>query len=222
MFGCAVIRFNNPQSAPWTRFCGLSLGIVRESVGTLTNNSCAKDVFFVGELPRFELPAMASCLRRSCSRVENRLVSLHEEVLTMRKDLLAAFCTLCLFATADAAAAQQNQKPENKDKNAAEKTADKAKEAGQEVTEKAGDVKDKTVKGAKKAGEKTKDVAGDAADKAGDVKDKTVDTTRKGVNAVGDKAEDVVDKTVDTTKKGVKSRSDRAEDVGVKTVDRTK
>ena len=87
----------------------------------------------------------------------------------MRKGLLAVFCMLCLIAAVDVAAAQQNQTPENKDKSAAEKTADKAKEAGKEVTDKAGDVKDKTVKGAKKAGEKTKEVAGEVADKAGDL-----------------------------------------------------
>ena len=133
----------------------------------------------------------------------------------MRKFLLAVICTLGLTATADLAAAQQNQTPENKDKNAVEKTADKAKEAGQEVTDKAGDVKDKSVKGVKKTGQKTKEVAGEAGDKAEDVKDKTVDTTKKGVNEVGDKAEDVKDKTATGVKVGTKG----AKAIGSKTVD---
>ena len=51
----------------------------------------------------------------------------------MRNVLLTVFCSFCLVATAGVAPAQQNQTPENKDKNAAEKTADKAKEAGQAV-----------------------------------------------------------------------------------------
>ena len=55
----------------------------------------------------------------------------------MRKVLLAVFCTLCLIAAVDVAAAQQTQTPENKDKSMSEKTADKAKEAGQEVSDKA-------------------------------------------------------------------------------------
>src|ERR1041385_6585387 len=132
-------------------------------------------------------------------------VSFHcnEEVLTMRKVLLM----VCLIAAVGVVAvAQENQTPENKDKNAAAKTADKAKDAT-----------DKAAKGVKKTGEKTKEVAGEAADKADDVKDKTVDTTKKGVNAVGDKAEDVKDKTVDTTKKGVNAVGDKAEDVKDKT-----
>src|SRR4026209_1393871 len=80
--------------------------------------------------------------------------------LTMRKILLAVLCSVCLLAAANATAAQQNQTPENKDKNTAEKAADKVKEAGQQTGEKVGDVKDKTVKGAKKTGAKTKEVAG--------------------------------------------------------------
>ena len=137
-------------------------------------------------------------------------------VLTMRKLLLTIFCTLCLTGTVGVASAQQNPTPENKDKNAAEKTADKAKEAGQEVSDKAGDVKDKTVKGAKKTGKKTKEVAGDAADKADDAKDKTVDTTKKAVNEVGDKAEDAKDKTA----KGVKVATKEAKAVGSETADK--
>jgi organic hydroperoxide reductase OsmC/OhrA len=48
----------------------------------------------------------------------------------MRRGLLAVFCAVCFITAANVAAAQQNQTPENKDKNAAEKAADKAKEAG--------------------------------------------------------------------------------------------
>ena len=48
-----------------------------------------------------------------------------------------------------------------KEKGAIEKTADKAKEGTQEVGDKAGDVKDKTVKGTKTAAKKTKDVTGE-------------------------------------------------------------
>ena len=59
-----------------------------------------------------------------------------------------------------------------------DKAVDTTKSAGQEVGDKAEDVKDATVKGAKKA--------------AGE--------TKKGVNEVGDKAEDVGD----ATKKGAK------------------
>jgi hypothetical protein len=149
---------------------------------------------------------VASGLRVKCSARKNVWFHCNEEVLTMRSVLLTVFCTLCLIATAGVASAQENQTPENKDKNAAEKAADKA-----------GDVKDKTVKGVKKTGKKTKEVAGKAGDKADDIKDKTVDTTKKGVNEVGDKAEDVKDKSVDTTKKAANEVGDKAEDVKDKT-----
>jgi hypothetical protein len=136
--------------------------------------------------------------------------------LTMRKGLLAVFSTLCLVAAVDVAVAQQNQTPENKDKNAAEKTADKAKEAGQQVGDKAEDVKDKTVKGTKTAAKKTKDAAEEAGDKAGDVKDKTVEgakaageKTKDVVQEGGDKAEDIKDKTV----KGAKAAGEKTKDV---------
>ena len=82
----------------------------------------------------------------------------------MRKVLVAVFCAVCLMTAAGVGAAQETQTPEKKDKNTAEKAADKAKEAGQEVGEKTKDVKDKTVKGAKKTGEKTKEVAGEAGE----------------------------------------------------------
>src|SRR5688572_10205669 len=178
---------------------------------------------------------VASGLRIKCVWWKICLVSLHEEVvLTMRKVLSAVFCTVCLIAAVNVAAAQQNQTPDSKDKNAAEKTADKAKEVGKEVGEKAQDAKDKTVKGAKKTGEKTKEVAGETADKAkevgqevgdkaGDVKDKTVkgakktgEKTKEVAGEVGEKADDVKDKSVDTTKKVVNEAGDKAEDVGDK------
>src|SRR3954451_11336462 len=93
----------------------------------------------------------------------------------MHKILTAAFYAIFLIVTAGQIAAQQNQTPENKDKSAVEKTADKAKEGARQVGDKAEDVKDKTVKGTKTAAKKTKDVAGEAGDKAEDVKDKTVE-----------------------------------------------
>src|ERR1041385_7386069 len=131
-------------------------------------------------------------------------VSFHcnEEVLTMRKVLLM----VCLIAAVGVVAvAQENQTPENKDKNAAAKTADKAKDAT-----------DKAAKGVKKTGEKTKEVAGETADKADDVKDKTVDTTKKGVNEVGDKAEDAKDKTAT----GVKAATKGAKAIGGEAADK--
>ena len=81
----------------------------------------------------------------------------------MRKLLASFLFSLALVA---GAAAQ--------DKSVTEQT----KSAGQEVGDKAEDVKDQTVKGAKKVGSATK----------------------KGANEVGDKAEDVGD----ATKKGAK------------------
>src|SRR5215475_11170269 len=106
----------------------------------------------------------------------------------MHRVLLADICALCLITTAGLAAAQQNQTPEKKDKNVAERTADKAKEGTQEVGDKAEDVKDKTVKGAKTTGKKTKQGVNEVGDKAEDVKDKTVE----GTKAVGEKSKDVV------------------------------
>src|ERR1700752_1978172 len=108
--------------------------------------------------------------------------------MAMRVGLIAAVCASFLIVTAGQAAAQENKTPDNKDKSVVEKTADKAKEGTQEVGDKAGEVKDKTVKGTKAAAKKTKDVAGEAAYKAGDVKDKTV----KGAKATGEKTKDVV------------------------------
>ena len=80
--------------------------------------------------------------------------------------------TSCLFALALATgvAAQESK---------VDTAVDKTKAAGQEVGDKAEDVKDQTVKGAKKVGSATK----------------------KGVNEVGDKAEDVGDATAKGAKK---------------------
>src|SRR5678815_3148269 len=90
--------------------------------------------------------------------------------LSMRKDLLAGLCGLVLLtAIAGQAVGQENR---TQDKNAAEKTADKAK-----------DVKDKTVKGAKTAGEKTKDVG-----------EKVGDTTVEGAKTAGENTKDVGEK----------------------------
>jgi len=160
-------------------------------------------------------------------RGNNRSDSLHRGGIAMLKVLTAAICASFLIVTAGQAAAQENKTPDNKDKSVVEKTADKAKEGTQEVGDKAGDVKDKTVKGTKTAAKKTKDVAGEAADKAGDVKDKTVEGTKAAgektkdvVQEAGDKAEDAKDKTVKgakvvgkKTKEVANETGDKAEDV---------
>jgi len=109
----------------------------------------------------------------------------------MRKELLAGlFGLVLLTSTAGQAVGQDNPTQDKQDKNAAEKTADKAK-----------GVKDATVKGAKTAGEKTKDVGAEVGDKAGDVKDTTV----KGTKVAAEKTKAVGEDVGKTTAKGAKS-----------------
>ena len=69
----------------------------------------------------------------------------------MRSYLLVGVCGLVLLiATAGQAWAQESTTSDKKDKNVAEKTADKAEDVGREVGDKAEDVGDKSKKGAKK------------------------------------------------------------------------
>ena len=166
------------------------------------------------------LPTFAS-RHPSCelSAMRNQPFHLNEGGSAMRKDLLAGLCSLLLTATAGQVGAQQNTTSENKDKNAAEKAADKTKEAGREVVDKTEDAGDQAKKGAKKVAQKTKsaskevkekttDLGAEVGDKAGDVKDKTA----KGVKVAGketkavaeeaaDKGDDVRDKTTKVAKK---------------------
>ena len=144
--------------------------------------------------------------------VRDIIVPFHctEEVLAMRKVLIAAFCAIVLSVMGGQATAQENKTPE-KDKSVVDKTTDKAK-----------DVKDKTVEGTKAAGEKTKDVIQETGDKAEDAKDKTVKgakvagkKTKEVANEAGDKAEDVKDKSA----KGVKVATKETKEVGEKAAD---
>jgi len=112
----------------------------------------------------------------------------------MGKELLAGFFALVFIATVGLAAAQQPSTSENKDKNAQEKTVDKAKEVGREAADKSKDAGNKAEKSAKKVSKKaksagqgateiTRDVGSGVADNAESAKDKKVNTTK----AVGEK-----------------------------------
>jgi len=161
---------------------------------------------------------MASGLRRIKGE-DNCFISLREEALVMRKNLLAGFCGLVLLAaTAGQAVAQENRTSDKKNKNAAEKTADTTKKVGSEAADKAEDVGDQTKKDTKKVAEgakstgsevknKTKSVGAEAKDKAEDVKDQTATGAKAGAEktkAVGSNAADVTKEVGDKTTKGAK------------------
>jgi hypothetical protein len=75
MFGCGVIRLTTDRDS----ICGLSLGSVLGGVSTLTNNSCANDVFFVVS-SEFRACRLGIAFARQLFGLKNCLVSLHEEV----------------------------------------------------------------------------------------------------------------------------------------------
>jgi len=108
------------------------------------------------------------------------------------------------------------------DENVLEATGDKiadaagftvaeGKKVGNEVGDKAEDVKDKGQAVGEKVVDKSKDIGGKTVDKSKDIGGKVVDTTKdvggktvEGAKTVGEKSVDVTKKAADKTKKAVK------------------